>query len=286
MREYTVHPAEFGLGVHDLQSIRVDGVEESKAMVLAALAGTAGAATRQRRAQRRRQHLCLGRRAKPGPGGQAGARRDRQRRGRATASCALCEFVARITQQHGLHDKLGEILAHKESEVAAAKLRKPLQAMRAVAEQAEPPRDFTGSLRARIAARQPAVIAEIKKASPSRGVIRPDFDPAAIAASYALNGAACLSVLTDEKFFQGRAEYLGEARAASGLPVLRKDFVIDAYQVWESRALGADCILLIVAALDAGRLETSRRLRTSSGWPRWSKSTTPGTGIALTLAIR
>jgi indole-3-glycerol phosphate synthase len=152
-------------------------------------------------------------------------------------------------------DILETILAHKAGELAAAKAAKPLAAIRAEASRALPPRDFVGSLRARIDADRPAVIAEIKKASPSRGVIRADFDPAAIAASYARGGAACLSVLTDEKFFQGRAEYLAQARAAGGLPALRKDFVLDAYQVFEARALGADCILLIVAALEAGALK-------------------------------
>jgi indole-3-glycerol phosphate synthase len=150
-------------------------------------------------------------------------------------------------------DILETILAEKRLEVARAKALMPTAAMRAAAEtaqSADPPRDFTGALRARIDAGGPAVIAEVKKASPSKGVIRADFDPAAIAASYARGGAACLSVLTDEKFFQGRAEYLALTRAASGLPALRKDFVIDAWQVWESRALGADCILLIAAALD------------------------------------
>jgi len=151
-------------------------------------------------------------------------------------------------------DILDTILAHKAGEVAAAKSQTPLAVMQAAARDAGAPRDFVGSLRARIDAQRPAVIAEIKKASPSKGVIRSDFDPAAIASSFAANGAACLSVLTDAKFFQGRGEYLAQARAASGLPVLRKDFVIDAYQIWEARALGADCVLLIVAALDEARV--------------------------------
>ncbi len=146
-------------------------------------------------------------------------------------------------------DILDRILAVKAEEIAKAKKTLDAAAARRQAEAAAKPRDFIGALRAKITAGRPAVIAEIKKASPSRGVLRERFDPAAIARSYALHGAACLSVLTDEQFFQGRAEHLTKARAASGLPALRKDFVIDPYQVYQSRALGADCILLIVAAL-------------------------------------
>ncbi len=146
-------------------------------------------------------------------------------------------------------DILRRILAVKAEEIAQAKEVRSEAALRREAEAAERPRDFVGALRAKILAGQAAVIAEIKKASPSKGVLREPFDPEAIARSYARHGAACLSVLTDSRFFQGRAEHLKAARAASGLPVLRKDFVIDPYQVYESRALGADCILLIVAAL-------------------------------------
>lgn len=146
-------------------------------------------------------------------------------------------------------DVLETILAAKAAEVSAAKRRRGLEVLQREIETAGPTRDFAGALRAKIAAGGPAVIAEVKKASPSRGVIRADFDPAAIAGSYAKGGAACLSVLTDERFFQGKGADLALARDASGLPVLRKDFVIDTYQVFESRALGADCILLIVAAL-------------------------------------
>ncbi len=148
-----------------------------------------------------------------------------------------------------MSDILNKILAVKAREVDAAKTLKPLAVMRREAEQATPARDFVGAIRARIADGKPAVIAEIKKASPSKGIIRADFRPADIAASYAQHGAACLSVLTDEQFFQGSAAYLQEARAACDLPVLRKDFIVDEYQIYQARAMGADAILLIASAL-------------------------------------
>jgi indole-3-glycerol phosphate synthase len=138
--------------------------------------------------------------------------------------------------------------------VIAAQLARPFAEVDAAARAQPPVRGFEGALRAKVAAGHAAVIAEIKKASPSRGVIRAQFDPPAIAASYERAGAACLSVLTDAKYFQGADEYLGAARAACRLPVLRKEFILDEYQVAESRALGADAILLIVAALDDARL--------------------------------
>ena len=149
-----------------------------------------------------------------------------------------------------MSDILEKILAVKREEVAYGREIMPLDRIARAAETAPPLRDFAGAMQQRVAARQPAVIAEIKKASPSRGVIREDFRPAEIAASYARGGATCLSVLTDEHFFQGAPEYLQAARAACELPVLRKDFIIDAWQVYEARAMGADAILLIAAALD------------------------------------
>ena len=153
-----------------------------------------------------------------------------------------------------MSDILKKILAVKAQEIAQARAREPLVAVRARAEARGDVRDFGDALERAIAVGGAGVIAEIKKASPSRGVLRASFDPAAIAQSYARHGAACLSVLTDVQFFQGKLQYLDEVRAAVELPVLRKDFLVDEYQVFESRAAGADCILLIVAALDNGQM--------------------------------
>jgi indole-3-glycerol phosphate synthase len=153
-----------------------------------------------------------------------------------------------------MSDILQKILRRKVEEVAARRARVPLRELQARAAAADPARGFVEAIEQRLAAGKPAVIAEIKKASPSKGLLRPDFHPAEIARSYARAGAACLSVLTDVDFFQGADEYLQQARAACALPVLRKDFTIDPYQVHEARALGADCILLIVAALDDAAL--------------------------------
>jgi indole-3-glycerol phosphate synthase len=162
-------------------------------------------------------------------------------------------------------DILQKILAVKREEVAEASRAVPIEVLRERARAVDRPRDFVGAIRGRIAKGLPAVIAEIKKASPSKGVLREDFRPAMIARSYALHGAACLSVLTDRQFFQGSSEFLVEARAACALPVLRKDFIVDAYQVWEARAMGADCILLIVAALELPMLRDLEALALDLG---------------------
>jgi indole-3-glycerol phosphate synthase len=157
-----------------------------------------------------------------------------------------------------MSDILNKIVAVKEQEVAAAKKRVPLETVRFDAESRVLTRDFEGALRKKIAAGQAAVIAEVKKASPSKGVLREDFIPADIAQSYAEGdgkvSAACLSVLTDKQFFQGGVDYLKQARASCDLPVLRKDFMIDPYQIYEARAIGADAILLIAACLDDAQM--------------------------------
>jgi indole-3-glycerol phosphate synthase len=154
-----------------------------------------------------------------------------------------------------MSDILDKIVAVKRQEVAAAKARKSLELVRADAQSRVLTRDFVGAILTKIAAGKPAVIAEVKKASPSKGVIREDFIPADIAQSYAEFGAACLSVLTDVQFFQGSVEYLKQARASCQLPVLRKDFMVDAYQIYESRAMGADAVLLIAACLDDAQMK-------------------------------
>ncbi len=164
-----------------------------------------------------------------------------------------------------MSDILNKILGVKREEVAAAQSVKPLTSVRAEADAQMKPRDFVGAIRTKLAGGESAVIAEIKKASPSKGVIRADFRPAEIAADYAAHGAACLSVLTDRQFFQGAPEYLQAARAACSLPVLRKDFLVDAYQVYEARAMGADAILLIAAALDLPTMREFESIAQSLG---------------------
>ena len=153
-----------------------------------------------------------------------------------------------------MSDILKKIVAVKHEEIAVSLTKRSFAAMRADAESRVLTRDFLGALRAKLALGKAAVIAEVKKASPSKGVLRENFEPADIAQSYAEHGAACLSVLTDQQFFQGSVDYLKQARASCDLPVLRKDFMVDAYQIYESRVMGADCILLIAACLDDAKM--------------------------------
>jgi indole-3-glycerol phosphate synthase len=162
--------------------------------------------------------------------------------------------LTKAPAQPGQADILTRIVADKNEEIIAAQLARPFSEVDAAARAAATPRGFGSALNARIAAGKAAVIAEVKKASPSKGVIRDSFDPAAIAAAYERAGAACLSVLTDAKYFQGSDDYLRQARAACALPVLRKEFILDEYQVAQTRALGADALLLIVSALEEARM--------------------------------
>lgn len=191
-----------------------------------------------------------------------------------------------------MNDILHNILQTKFEEVAAFKTQVDMALIQQQAQAQEAPRDFVGAMRNRLAHNQPAVIAEIKKASPSKGLIRPhDFDPARIAAIYEQAGAACLSVLTDERYFQGAPEYLQLAKASCNLPVLRKDFIVDAYQIYQARAWGADAVLLIAAALEQTQLEEFEAIAHDLGmavllevhhtdeWSKCQKMTTPLIGV-------
>lgn len=176
-------------------------------------------------------------------------------------SIMLKNFLDRYTQNQ-TPDILKKILEHKKKEVHAQSEKVSLRTLHQKIADSPPPRGFAQAIEARLQLQQIAIIAEIKKASPSKGLLRPDFQPAQIAQSYENNGAACLSVLTDKHFFQGANDYLQQVHVTSALPILRKDFIIDPYQIYEARAIGADCILLIVAALDDVQLHDFIELTT------------------------
>ena len=180
---------------------------------------------------------------------------------------------------------LDRILEVKRAEVAAAKALLPQAELERRARAAAPARDFVGALRAKIAQGKPAVIAEIKRASPSKGLLREVFEPAAIAKSYQLGGAACMSVLTDMEFFQGAPEHLAAAREACMLPAIRKDFIVDAYQVFESRAMGADCILLIAACLSSAEMAALESLAQALGMAVLAE-VHDGTELSKALTLR
>ena len=252
IREYEIHPEDFGLTMSSNRALRVETPAQSQAMLEAVLADEPGPA---------RDIVALNAGAAlyaanvaPGiaEGRRAGACRDRQR-----ARARQARRVHRLRARRigcCVSDILARIVEVKRDEVAAAKKRRGFASLRNDAEALGGQRDFVAAMCDRIDAGGAAVIAEIKKASPSKGVLRQDFEPARIAESYDRHGAAALSVLTDEKFFQGSVAYLEAARAASSIPVLRKDFMIDAYQLFEARAMGADAILLIAAILDDAQL--------------------------------
>jgi indole-3-glycerol phosphate synthase len=164
-----------------------------------------------------------------------------------------------------MSDILTKIEAYKREEIAAAKRARPLAALEAKAKQAQPPRGFVQAIRQKLSRGEYALIAEVKKASPSKGLIRADFDPPALARAYEAGGAACLSVLTDTPSFQGHLDFLVAARAATALPALRKDFIYDTYQVVEARAHGADCVLIIMAALDDAAARDIEQAATALG---------------------
>ncbi len=267
VREYEIHPEDFGIAMSASRNLKVADPEESIAMLRGVLdnqpgpandivALNAGAALYVAGVADSIADVLArapGHRRRQRPRAHGAVRRRQPRAGRLTLP-RPSDPSYRFQESRTMSDILNTILARKTQEVAERSARMPLAELKARVADASPVRGFANALQAAIANGDPAVIAEVKKASPSKGVIRADFRPAEIAVSYEFGGASCLSVLTDVDFFQGADAYLQEAREACTLPVLRKDFVVDPYQVVEARVLGADCILLIVSALDDRQL--------------------------------
>ncbi|KAG0193310.1 hypothetical protein DFQ28_005539 [Apophysomyces sp. BC1034] len=247
VHEYDIHPEDFGLQMVSNRSLKVANADESKTMLLSALDNTPGVA---------REIVALNAGTALYAANVAASISDGLQRAReAIASGAARAKVDELPTRTTMTDILDRIIAVKRDEIRAAQASAPQDALELSARARHGDlRDFVGALRAKHTLGKPAIIAEVKKASPSKGVLRDRFVPADIACSYAQHGAACLSVLTDVPFFQGSARYLQQARSACALPVLRKDFIVDPYQVLEARAMGADCILLIAAALDPAQM--------------------------------
>ena len=258
--EYEIHPEDYGLSMMSNRSIKVSNREESRALVIEALDNAEGAA---------RDIVALNAGLAIYAGNKAGSIPEAlalafEMIATGAARAKLEEFCA-YTRKFQNERHFAKILAVKAEEVAAARqMRSEAEVLRE-AQARQDVRGFAQSIEDKISQGKPGVIAEIKKASPSKGVLRETFSPAEIAASYAVHGAACLSVLTDVQFFQGSHDHLRQARAACSLPVLRKDFVIDPYQIISARAMGADCVLLIVAALSPGQLREMETLAMELG---------------------
>ncbi|CAG0906651.1 unnamed protein product, partial [Cyprideis torosa] len=245
----TVHPEDFGLPLTSLDAIRVDSAEQSLGLIRGALSGTPGAAY---------DIVSLNAGAAIYVAGLADSLLAGVEKARTMMNSGACQMT-------DTPDILKKIIARKYEEIAERAAHVSLDDLKATLSDADAPRGFVKSMRAKLASGQSAVIAEIKKASPSKGLLRKDFHPAEIAMSYEKAGAACLSVLTDKDFFQGSEDYLKEAREAVSLPVIRKDFIVDPYQVYEARSIGADCILLIVSALEDEQMQALYDLAVSLG---------------------